>query len=254
MKTLALLSLSLAVALGAPPFAPDVAQKPVLTEEDRSPLIADLVPVQGHVVVEDPLPQVRIGSKEQEEKQAPVPVDTKQSQTMVEQEVKVRPQVGVEQEGEVKTEDKKEPEVKAEQEVNVKPAMEPESDVKVELDVQEETEPEVKSTVNEEEREVQEEPLVQDGEPIMELEPEVREEPFLRQQIRPEFHVQMDLEAETETGQELEERHIDMERKHEVVAEPIMELEPLDDDDMFREEVSNMELSQEKPLRRRGVL
>ncbi|XP_070694542.1 uncharacterized protein [Pempheris klunzingeri] len=78
----------------------------------------------------------------------------------------------------------------------------------------------------------------------MELEPEVREEPFLHQQIRPEFHVQMDLEEETETGQELEERHIDMERKHEMVAEPVMELEPLDDDDdddMFREVVSNTE-------------
>ncbi|XP_074515016.1 uncharacterized protein LOC141782493 isoform X1 [Sebastes fasciatus] len=308
MKTLALLSLSLAVALGMPPIAPGVAQNPVLTEEDQIPLQRDWVPVQGHVVVEDPAPQVRPGSEEHQEKLAAVPVDTEQN--MVELEIKVKPQVGEEHEGEVKTEVKKEPEVKPEPEVKAEPEVEvkqelkaepevkPEPDVKAEPEVNVEqklkAEPEVEPVpdvkaepeVNVEQKlkaepEVKPEPDVKaepevkveqklKAEPEVETEPDDKAEPEVNveqklkaepeakpepdvkaeqeveveqelkaePEVKEEFQVQMNLEAETETGQEIEERHIDMEGKSEMVGEPNMELEPLDDD--------NMELSEEE--------
>ncbi|XP_010777007.1 uncharacterized protein [Notothenia coriiceps] len=72
------------------------------------------------------------------------------------------------------------------------------------------------------------------GEPIMELEPlEDDNEP------QKEFPVQMNLEEETKSNQETEEKHIDMEARYEMVGEPIMELEPLDDDNMHGEKLSS---------------
>ncbi|XP_037646217.1 histone acetyltransferase KAT6B-like isoform X2 [Sebastes umbrosus] len=267
-----------------PPIAPGVAQNPVLTEEDQIPLQRDWVPVQGHVVVEDPAPQVRPGSEEHQEKLAPVPVDTKQN--MVELEIKVKPQVGEEHEGEVKTEVKKEPEVKpepdvkAEPEVNVEQKLKAESEVKPEPDVKAEPEVKVEQKLKAEpevkpEPDVKAEPEVKveqklKAEPEVETEPDDKAEPVVNveqklkaepeakpepdvkaeqeveveqelkaePEVKDEFQVQMNLEAETETGQEIEERHIDMEGKSEMVGEPNMELEPLDDD--------NMELSEEE--------
>ncbi|KAJ0005521.1 hypothetical protein NQD34_015415 [Periophthalmus magnuspinnatus] len=55
MRTLALLSMALAVALGLP-FEKKEAQAP-LPEADQRPLVGDLLPVQGHVMVENPAPQ-----------------------------------------------------------------------------------------------------------------------------------------------------------------------------------------------------
>ncbi|XP_032385082.1 titin [Etheostoma spectabile] len=238
MKKLALLSLSIAVALGMPPFAPGVAQNPVLTKEDQSPLLGDFVPVQGHVVVEDPAPQFRQGSEEQLEKLAPVPLDMEQS--MVELEIKVKPQVG---EKKVKTEAKKEPEIKVEQELK------PEPEVKVDLEAdvapEENLNPQVIAELKVDEKpKVEMEPELKDD-PDFKVESEVKVEP----EVQEEFQVQMNLEAETKIGREIEERHIDMEGKYKVVGEPIMELEPLDDDNddyMSVDELSDTELSEVK--------
>ena len=95
------------MALGTPAPSPVVAQNPVLTEEDQRPLLGDVLPVQGHVVVDDPQPQVKPGSEEQQEK-----LDMGQSQGMVELEVKVKPKAGGDQEGGEMTEVKKEQELK----------------------------------------------------------------------------------------------------------------------------------------------
>ncbi|XP_034742189.1 titin isoform X2 [Etheostoma cragini] len=241
MKTLALLSLSVAVALGMPPFAPGVAQNPVLTKEDQSPLLGDFVPAQGHVVVEDPAPQFRLGSEKQLEKLAPVSLDMEQS--MVESEIKVKPQVGEKKE---KTEAKKETDVKVEQELK------PEPEVKVDLEAdvapEENLNPQVMAELKIDEKpKVEMEPELKDD-PDFKVESEVKVEPDVQ-----EFQVQMNLEAETKTGWEIEERHIDMEGKYEMVGKPIMELEPLDDDDddnMSVDELSNTELSKvEKSFR-----
>ncbi|XP_031150388.1 uncharacterized protein si:ch211-160b11.4 isoform X3 [Sander lucioperca] len=240
MKTLALLSLSIAVALGMPPFAPGVAQNTVLTKEDQSPLLGDFVPVQGHVVVENPAPQVRLGSEEQQEKLALVPLDMEQS--MVELEIKVKPQVGEGQEGEVKTEAKQEPEVKPEpevkeeQELKADPEVKAEPEVKVDLEAdvapEENLNPEVMAELKVDEKpKVEMEPELKDD-PDFKVESEVKVEP----DVQEEFPVQMNHKAETETD-EIEERHIDMEGKYEMVGKPIMELEPLDDDDMELSEV-----------------
>ncbi|XP_031150373.1 uncharacterized protein si:ch211-160b11.4 isoform X1 [Sander lucioperca] len=255
MKTLALLSLSIAVALGMPPFAPGVAQNTVLTKEDQSPLLGDFVPVQGHVVVENPAPQVRLGSEEQQEKLALVPLDMEQS--MVELEIKVKPQVGEGQEGEVKTEAKQEPEVKPEpevkeeQELKADPEVKAEPEVKVDLEAdvapEENLNPEVMAELKVDEKpKVEMEPELKDD-PAFKVESEVKVEP----DVQEEFQVQMNLEAETKTGREIEERHIDMEGKYKMVGEPITELEPLDDDDnMSVDELSNTELSEvEKSFR-----
>ncbi|XP_068561082.1 myb-like protein X [Cebidichthys violaceus] len=227
MKTLALFSLSLAVTLGML-FAPGVEQTPVLTEREQSPLLGDWVPVQGHVVVEDPAPQVRPRFEEQKKELAPVPVDMKQS--MVEPEIKVEPQVREKQEGEVKTEIKKEPDVKTEPDVKE----DLEADVEPEVNLNPEVMAEVTADV---EPEVKMKPELNDD-PELKVKSEVKVEPDVQEQ----FQVQMNPEAEIETGREIEERHIDMEGKYEMVGEPIMELEPLNDD--------NTELSEvEKSLR-----
>ncbi|KAF3843436.1 hypothetical protein F7725_002285 [Dissostichus mawsoni] len=72
------------------------------------------------------------------------------------------------------------------------------------------------------------------GGPIMELEPLEDDN-----KAQKEFPVQMNLEEETKSNQETEEKHIDMEARYEMVGEPIMELEPLDDDNMHREKLSS---------------
>nr|XP_046261153.1 titin homolog [Scatophagus argus] len=302
MKVLALLSLSLAAALGMPPFAPSVEQNPVLTE-DHSPLLRDVLPVQGHVVVDDPVPQVRLSSEEQQGKLALVPVDMKQGQNMVELEIKVKPESGVEQEREVKAEIKEEkelkdePQIKLESHVKVEQGVKVESEVKAEPDVEVEQElkadPEVKveSDVNagpevmqevkvdqEGKEEVNVEPEVNlnpeaelevDRKPEVETEPELEDNPDFKvesevkveldaeeetgpeeQEAQEMFQKQMSLEEETETSQEFSERHIDMEGKYDMVNGPIMELEPLDDDNMFEDQLSNTELSEvEKSVR-----
>ncbi|KAJ0070399.1 hypothetical protein NL108_007767 [Boleophthalmus pectinirostris] len=56
MRTLALLSIVLAVVLGLP-FEKKEAQEP-LPKANQRPLVGDHVPVQGHVVVENPAPQL----------------------------------------------------------------------------------------------------------------------------------------------------------------------------------------------------
>ncbi|KAM6955214.1 uncharacterized protein PEZ65_001131 [Lycodopsis pacificus] len=218
MKTLALFSLSLAVTLGMP-FAPGVEQTPVLTEREQSPLLGDWVPVQGHVVVEDPAPQVRPRLEEQKKELAPVPVDMKQS--IVEPEIKVKPQVREEQEGEVKTEIKKEPDVKAEPDVKE----DLEADVEQEVNLNPEVTAEVTADV---EPEVEMKPELNDD-PELKVKSEVKVEPDVQEQ----FQVQANLKAE------IEERHIDMEGKYEM-GEPIMELEPLEDDNT---ELSDVEKS-----------
>ncbi|XP_040004753.1 cytadherence high molecular weight protein 1-like isoform X3 [Xiphias gladius] len=331
MKTLVLLPLSFAVALAVPPFPPSVAQNPDLPKEDQSPLLGDWVPLQGHVEVEDPAPQARLVSKDQQEKLSPVPVEMEQSQSQsvvelqvklkpdvkVEQDSKAVPEVKVEQEGkenpEVKVEQelKAEPEVKpepqvkvnpepevnlnpdvmAELEVNVKPEVEMEPELKVvpevkveqegkenpevkveqELKAEPEVKPEPQVKVNPEpevnlnpdvmaELEVNVKPVVEmepelkvdldsevesevKVEPYVQMEPEPEENP-MRNEVQEEFQVQMNLEAETERNQEIEERHIDMERNYESGGEPIMELEPLDDNQIFNEEGGNTDRSE----------
>ncbi|XP_074515017.1 uncharacterized protein LOC141782493 isoform X2 [Sebastes fasciatus] len=233
MKTLALLSLSLAVALGMPPIAPGVAQNPVLTEEDQIPLQRDWVPVQGHVVVEDPAPQVRPGSEEHQEKLAAVPVDTEQN--MVELEIKVKPQVGEEHEGEVKTEVKKEPEVKPEPEVKAEPEVEVKQELKAEPEVKPEPDVKAEPEVNVEQKlkaepevepvpDVKAEPEV-NVEQKLKAEPEVKPEPDVK--AEPEVKVEQKLKAEPEVETEPDDKaepEVNVEQK--LKAEPEAKPEP----------------------------
>ncbi|CAK6959234.1 uncharacterized protein LOC121907396 [Scomber scombrus] len=269
MKTLVIFSLGLAVALGMPPFVPDAAPNPVVTREEQSPLLGDVVPVQGHVVVEDPAPQVRLGSGEQQEKLAP---DTDQSplqdqvkkDSIMEQEVVAKPEaeielaekgVMVETEVKVKQEDKVDQELKAEEEVkmerDVKVDPEAKADAEAHLNPEDMAELEVK---------VKSEPKLESElsvspdfkvESEVKVEPDVEWEPEVKpQEVQEEFRMEMNHEEKTKTGQEVEERHIDMEEKHEMKGEPVEESELLDDDNMLKEELSDAELSElEKSLR-----
>ncbi|XP_067373358.1 uncharacterized protein si:ch211-160b11.4 isoform X2 [Channa argus] len=206
MKTLVLLSLSL-TALALPPFPPHQAQSSLMTKEEQRPALGDWVPLQGHVEVEHPGPQARPGPREQQEQMAPDTLDIEQpkSQSEVEQEVKVKPEVKVEQELEA------EPEVK--------------SEVKVEQELK--AEPEVKAEVK--------------------VDQELKAEPDIK--LEPEVDVLMKLESESEKGEEVQERHIDMERTYEMAGGTVMELEP-QNDDMFPDKVSDTELSDvEKSLK-----
>ncbi|XP_067459975.1 uncharacterized protein [Thunnus thynnus] len=276
MKTLVILSLGLAVALGLPVLVPDVVQKPVLTEEEKSPLLGDSVPVQGHVVVEDPAPQVRLGSIEQQEKVAP---DTDQSplnvqvkkDSILEQEVEVKPEDKVDSElkteeevkveGDVKVDPKAKadtevhlnPEVMAELEVKVKPEDKVDSELKTEEEVKMEgdvkVDPKAKADtevhMNPEdmaELEVKLKPedkvdpelnVDQDlkVESEVKVEPDVQWEPEVKpQEVQEEIQMEMNHDEETETGLEIEERHIDMEGRNE-----------MDDDNMFEEQLSDTE-------------
>ncbi|KAM8749008.1 uncharacterized protein AB9X84_014010 [Acanthopagrus schlegelii] len=302
MKTLALLLLSLTVALGVPAPPPGVPQNPVLAEGDLHPLLADVLPVQGHVVVKDPAPQVRLGSQEEKEKLAPAPVDVQQGQQVVGLAVKVKPEAVAERKDGVWTEVKVEPEVR---EVKAEPQVKAEAEVKVEPEVREvKAEPQVKAEaevkVEPEVREVKAEPQVKaeaevkvepevnaeagakvepevnveeeenpdfkleseekvepevmarlelNENPEAEIEPDVQGEPepeyqpmFNEEQgAQEEYQVQMNLEDEPDTEFE---RHIDTEGRYGMMPEPIMELEPEDDDNMFGEELGDTELSE----------
>lgn len=232
-----------------PPFVPDVAQNPVLIKEEQSPLLGDLVPLQGHVEVEDPAPQGRLGTKEQQEKMVPETDQTlllaqAKKDSMMEVEAEVKPEVKmepmekdsmVELEIKVKPEDKVDPELKAEQEVNMERDVKVDPEAKVDAEVH--LNPEVMAEL---EVKVKSEVKV---EPDIQWEPEVKPIFSNEQEVQEEFQVQ-----ETESGVEVEERHIDMEGKSEMMGEPVME--PLDDDNMFEEDLSNTELSEvEKSMR-----
>ncbi|KAM7380353.1 hypothetical protein PAMP_003656 [Pampus punctatissimus] len=192
------------VALGMSPVAPDVAPNPVLAVEELKP-VGNLVGVQGHVVVE------------QQEKLAP---ETKQSPV----DVQVKKDNIKELEDEVKPEDKVDPKLKEEQEVmmekdvkvdpetkagakNPGPEVMAESDDKVKLEVEMESELNVS--------------------PDLKVASEVKVEPDFQwePQVNPMFsneqkvHV-MNHDEETETGLEVEERHIDIEGKSEMMGEP----------------------------------
>ncbi|CAL1582067.1 unnamed protein product [Knipowitschia caucasica] len=72
MKTFALLFLGLAVALGLPLEKKETLAAP---EADQRPLVGDLLPAQGHVVVEQPAPQPELSKPQQ---QPAPPPDAKQ--------------------------------------------------------------------------------------------------------------------------------------------------------------------------------
>lgn len=248
MKTLVLLCLSVSVALALPVVHPGEEQKSV--EEKQSPLLGDRLPVQGHVVVENPAPQA-VHSFEKQDKVAPV--EMKQSEDTAELQVEVKPEVKEDQEP------KTEAEVTVEDQVQVKPQQEVlvEAEAKMDTELQAETEfkvdAEVKKEVSTEKEEDEVKPEVKEGEEFA-AEEEVEQEPEAAAQVEtkamePELQdeadfkvesevkvepaVQMELELEEEPevqmapGQVIEERHIDMEGKYEAVGE----LEPLDDDD-----------------------
>lgn len=255
-----------AVALALPPFPRGVAQSPDLIKEEESPLLGDWVPVQGHVEVEHPGPQVRLGSKEQQEKMAPKPVD------MLEQELKAKPEVKEEQEGMVELEVKVKPDVKAEEEVKevkVEQELKAEPEVKTEvkvapavnlnLEVMEDLPVNIKP-------EAEMEPELS-ADPDLKVEPEVKvkqdvqediepkEKPMFNQdkQVQEEFPTLMNLEAENEIGQDVQERHIDMERLNEMVDEPIMKLEPLENK-MFSESFQSQDSAVEPLPEGKGLM
>ena len=248
------------MALGVPAPPPGVPQNPVLAEGDLHPLLADVLPVQGHVVVKDPAPQVRLGSQEEKEKLAPAPVDVQQGQQVVGLAVKVKPEAVAERKDGVRTEVKVEPEVR---EVKAEPQVKAEAEVKVEPEVNAEAGAKVEPEVNAEEEENPDfkleseekvEPEVMAGlelneNPEAEIEPDVQGElepeyqPMFNEEqgAQEEYQVQMNLEDEPDTEFE---RHIDTEGRYGMMPEPIMELEPEDDDNMFGEELGDTELSE----------
>ncbi|KAI4806070.1 hypothetical protein KUCAC02_010658 [Chaenocephalus aceratus] len=250
MKALALLALSLAVALGRPPFDSQVAPNPVLTGDNQSPLLGDWVPVQGHVVVEDPAPQVRPRFEEQQVKPAPVNLNP---------EVKAEVKVDVKPDVEMEPELSNNPDFKVESEVQEEESEENHIDMEEKYELvgepiiqQEPLDEDNVSEANqnqdpvnqrlseEEEGLLREKAYVLDGEPTMQLEnQQVEDVPELSD--NPDFKVESEVKVEPDV--ETEERHIDMEDKSEMAGKPIMEMEPLDDDDMSEEELSNTEKS-----------
>ncbi|KAI3355834.1 hypothetical protein L3Q82_004394 [Scortum barcoo] len=202
--------------------------------------------------------------KEAEEKQEV----EEESEVKVEQEAEKEPEVEQEAEEKPKVEQEAEEESEVEQEAEEKPEVEQEaeeeSEVKVEQEAEEESEVKMEKDA-EEKQEVKAQlelkvDLEDNVKPEFEMEPELQEipdfkvesevqvepelEPMFKeeQEAQQEFHVQMNLEEETEAGGESEERHIDMENKYHMVGETLMELEPLDDDNMFEE-------GKEEPIR-----
>ncbi|KAL3056075.1 hypothetical protein OYC64_018722 [Pagothenia borchgrevinki] len=268
MKALALLSLSLAVALGRPPFDSRVAPIPVLTEDNQSPLLGDWVPVQGHVVVEDPAPQVRPRFEEQQVKPAPVNLNP---EVKAEVKVDVKPDVEMEPELSNNPDFKVEPEVKVEPDVQEAESEERHIDMEEKYELvgeaimqQEPLDEDNVSEANqnqdpvnqrlseEEEGLKREKTYVLDGEPTMELEnQQVEDVPELSN--NPDFKVESEVKVEPDAqDSETEERHIDMEDKSEMAGKPIMEMEPLDDDDMSEEELSNTEKSLRAAFQHQG--
>ncbi|KAL6484929.1 hypothetical protein MHYP_G00069740 [Metynnis hypsauchen] len=74
MRTYLLLFLSLAVAVGLPVHDWVPVESVEVAQRERSPLLADLLPEQGHVVQEDPKPVARKESVVQEKAAEPSPV------------------------------------------------------------------------------------------------------------------------------------------------------------------------------------
>ncbi|XP_017265639.1 FK506-binding protein 5 [Kryptolebias marmoratus] len=208
MKTVVLLSLSLTVALGVPVLPPGVRA------ENQSPLLGDLVPVQGHVVVENPAPQIGLGRKG-------TPVEMKLKESVDEEKPEVKAEPGAKLEPEVKVE-KTEPEV--EEELQAQPEFKVASEVKEE-----------ESNMVEEEVKAEAEEL----EPDFKVESEVKVEPEEEPEELP------DVPADMMT----EERLLEAEEGHEPMNEPVMELEPLEEDD--EEEETHKELSDEDMSLRR---
>ncbi|KAK5890097.1 hypothetical protein CesoFtcFv8_013661 [Champsocephalus esox] len=253
MKALALLALSLAVALGRPPFDSRVAPNPVLTGDNQSPLLGDWVPVQGHVVVEDPAPQVRPRFEEQQVQPAPVNLNP---------EVKAEVKVDVKPDVEMEPELSNNPDFKVESKVQEEESEENHIDMEEKYELvgepiiqQEPLDEDNVSEANqnqdpvnqrlseEEEGLLREKAYVLDGEPTMELEnQQVEDVPELSD--NPDFKVESEVKVEPDV--ETEERHIDMEDTSEMAGKPIMEMEPLDDDDMSEEELSDTEKSLRK--------
>merc|ERR1712142_841832 len=66
MKAIALLTLSLTVALGMPTFQVDIEENPSLPQGDTSPVVVDWVPVQVHVEAEVNGPQVILSPGKQD--------------------------------------------------------------------------------------------------------------------------------------------------------------------------------------------
>lgn len=219
------------MVLGRPNFPSQGEQDPVSGEKNQPPVAADWVPVQGHVVVEHPAPQVLPSPKEQKEEEAGP--ETKETPDGV-QELKPEQEVKVEEELKPKQEPAPEAPV-AEEAAKLEP--EAESELVEEPDFQ--VESEVKVEV--------------EGQPVYELEEE-EIDPHFSVQPDPKVlaDVQMELEPEeapvlneapeTFQAQGVEERHIDMEGK----PQPVMELEPLDEEDTPAEEVSDTEMSEEE--------
>ncbi|XP_043987962.1 retinitis pigmentosa 1-like 1 protein isoform X2 [Gambusia affinis] len=193
-------------------------------EKNQPPVAGDWVPVQGHVVVEHPAPQVLPDPKGQQEKTAPAEQKEKEAQP------DTKPD-------EVQVEEESEPEQKPAPEGEAEPVEEFDFQVASEVNVEVEGQPQYDLEEEEEEEidpgfKVQSAPRV-DAEVHMKLEPE--ETPELNKS--PEtFQAQAELDRGIGPEMEVEERHMDMAVKP--LAE--MELEPLDDPNMPAEEVSEM--------------
>lgn len=251
-----------AVALGMPPLVPDPAPNPVVTgKELLLPLVGDVIPVQGHVVVEDPAPQVRLDSTGQQEETDQSPQqDQVKKDNLIKQELVANSEVQkelpekegmVELEVKVKQGDKEDQELKAKEEVKMERHVNPEAkpDVEVHLNPEDMAELEVK--VKSEAKMESEHNVSPDFkvESEVKVDPDVQWEPEVKpQEVQEKFSMEMDNEEKTETDQEVEERHVDMEGK--INDEPEDESELLDDDSMLKEELSDAELSElEKSLR-----
>ncbi|CAI5655668.1 unnamed protein product [Oreochromis niloticus] len=256
MKTLALLSLSLAVALALPALPPGVEKSPVLTKENQLPLLGDSIPLQGHVQVENPAPQAILPPKEQQEKEP----EEDLKQNMAELEVKVKP----DEEQEVKVEPEPEAEVEKAGEVELEVKVKPEVKVEEKSEAQQEVEAEVpveaeaqmlnaEAGVNPEgegdqelkddpEFQVESEVKVEPDQLLMELEPEEKhmldeenyQEP-MQLQADPGLEEEKDHEEKAEEAGEAEEAE---EESHNDMVD---ELEALDDDNMFESELTEEE-------------
>uniref|UniRef100_A0A3Q2PFP2 C-type lectin domain-containing protein 161-like n=1 Tax=Fundulus heteroclitus TaxID=8078 RepID=A0A3Q2PFP2_FUNHE len=247
MRTL-LLFLSLTVALGMPTFPSDGEQKPVAAEQNGPPVTGDWVPVQGHVVVEHPAPQLLLSPKEQRQQTAAAEHSQKEDEAELEDEEKpevkdLRADPEAEVEEELKAEQEPAPvdeeaevEPGAELDLMEEPDFKVESEVKVEVEGQPQDELEEEEDLLDPDFKVQSEVRVDAD--VMEADPE---EAHVLHEAPETFQARVDVDREVDPGMEVEERHIDMEWK----LQPSVESEPLDDD-ALAEEVSHTELSAEE--------
>ncbi|XP_029967107.1 retinitis pigmentosa 1-like 1 protein [Salarias fasciatus] len=252
MQILVLLSLSLTVALGSPLSSPDVGQQEVLPKDEQRPLLGDLVPVRGHVEVEDPAPQAQPSSKQQPQVQPEAKAEEPQAQPevkaedpQVQPEAKAEPQVQPEAKAdepqvqpEAKAEDPQvQPEAKAEE-----PQVQPEAAEEPEVE-----ESEVEQELNVDPEEESEDELLEN--PDLQGESEVEVEPGLRARLQPEDAEEAEAEEE-EGSPDYEEA----EGEYEAVGEEEQEPEPLDDDQLVEEEPGDAELAEAEQTLRRAFL